>query len=163
MDTSSSSILSSNKDTLYNCQLNILDEDEKITKLKKFISIMYFLGFYSAPSNLKAKTNFWSYTWGYFVTILLFSIRAYFLSKFTEIRVMYMNDSDNLDEKKRNNLQSFSIYSRQSKLLEIYDAKKVRRFGEMSDNVSVDTEINNSLKTLREIVNDNNGKDEEAP
>ena len=148
---------SSNKDTLYNCQLNILDEDEKITKLKKFISIMYFLGFYSAPSNLKAKTNFWSYTWGYFVTILLFSIRAYFLSKFTEIRVMYMNDSDNLDEKKRNNLQSFSIYSRQSKLLEIYDAKKVRRFGEMSDNVSVDTEINNeNIKINFDDFNDDN-------
>ena len=144
---------SSNKEILYNCQIKIIDEDEKIAKLKKFISIMYFLGFYSAPSNLKTKTNFWSYTWGYFITISLFSIRAYFLSKFTEIRVMYIDDDQ--DEDKLKKLQSFSIVSRQSKMLEIYDAEKVRRFGDISDNISLEVENNDNIKINLDDFNDN--------
>ena len=148
---------SSNKDLLYNCEINSLDEDDEIAKLKKFISIMYFLGFYSAPSNLNANTNFWSYTWGYFVTILLFSIRAYFLSKFAEIRVMYMNDDKDKEDKK--NRYSFSVTSRQSKLLELYDAEKVQKFGDMSHNVSLDVENYENIKIDFDDFNDNESVD----
>ena len=129
---------SSSKDLLYNCQLNTKDEDENVAKLKKFISVMYFLGFYSAPANTKNKTTFWSYTWGYFITILLFSLRAYFLSKFAEIKVKYMTDDDEEKEKKQQN--SFSQIMRTSNVLEVFNNEKIQKFGENSQNVSLDLE-----------------------
>ena len=146
---------SSSKELLYQCNLDIKDEKvEEVIKLRKFISIMYFLGFYSAPNNAKTKISFWSYSWGYFVTILLFSIRAYFLSKFAEIKVMYMNDdNDNIDKRKQQ--YSFSSISRQSKLLEIFDNEKNQKFGENSENVSFDLENYGDVKIDFDDFNDN--------
>ena len=132
---------------LFNCPANVEeienngnDEDnyKNTLALKKFISIMYFFGFFSAPQDQKDKINFWSYTWGYFLIILLFSIRAYFLSKFAEIKVMYFNDEDPKKRVKRT--YSFSKVSRQSKLLELHDLEKVQKFSDQNTNVSFDLE-----------------------
>ena len=140
---------SSKKDLLYSCQLNTEDENDDVTKLKKFISIMYFFGFYSAPSNAKTKTNFWSYTWGYFLTILLFSIRAYFLSKFAEIKVMYMTDENEGKEKykERGDSSRHSKNSmRQSKVLEIFEIEKIKKFSDSAQNVSFDMDNYDNIK-----------------
>ena len=148
---------STDKDLLYTCQINIVNEDEEIPELKLFISIMYFLGFYSAPANLKTKTSFWSYTWGYFLTILLFSIRAYFLSKFAEIKTMYMTDEDKDSRKKQT--YSFSAVSRQSKVLELFEAEKIQKFGDYSHNVSLDLDNYDNIKVDLEDFNMNESFD----
>ena len=154
---------SSDKDLIYNCQINNEQEDDETTKLKKFISIMYFLGFYSAPYNSKNKTNFWSYTWGYFVTILLFSIRAYFLSKFAEIRSMYMIDKSAKGKQKRklSSISTTSRQARQSKILELYDLEKIQKFSDMSHNVSFDLENYDNIKIDFDDFNMNESFDDQ--
>ena len=137
---------SSGKELLYNCQLNTIEEDYDIKKLKKFISVMYFLGFYSAPANIKTKTTFWSYTWGYFITISLFSLRAYFLSKFAEIKTAYITDENEKEEKERKQQNSFSNIARQSKVLEFFDNEKNQKFIDINHNVSFDLENYDNTK-----------------
>ena len=92
--------------------------------LNKFIAIMYFFGFFSAPQEKNNSRNFWSYTKGYFLTILLFSIRAYFLSKFAEINVKYFNSEDNNKDKKSKE----SKKARKSGLLKNLEIEKIKKF-----------------------------------
>ena len=127
------------KNDLYNCS-----NSDKFPRLKRFISLMYFFGFYSAPQDIKRNTNFWSYTWGYFLIILLFSIRAYFLSKFAEIKVIYFNDNNNNPEGKKK--RGFSQVKRASKFLEIHDIEKIQKFSDQNNNVSFDVENYDSIK-----------------
>ena len=136
--------------------MDILEEDDDITKLKKFISVMYFLGFYSSPGTSKVKTNFWSYTWGYFLTILLFSIRAYFLSKFAEIKVMYMTDESEEEEKEERKRQnSMKDFGRQSKVLGIFENEKIQKFTDLSHNMSFDLENYDNIKIGFDDLNNN--------
>ena len=125
-----------NKNDLCDCS-----NSDKYFMLKRFISLMYFFGFYSAPQDAKSNTNFWSYTWGYFLIILLFSIRAYFLSKFAEIKVIYFNDNKNDERKKR----GYSQVKRASKFLEIHDIEKIQKFSDQNNNVSFDIENYDNL------------------
>ena len=99
--------------------LSIYESNENI---KNFISALaYLLGVYSEPKSEENNYNFWSYTWGYFIIIGLFSIRAYFMSKFSEIKIMYFNEEK---QNKQNSLRTSrsasqsSKSSRQSKYLE---------------------------------------------
>ena len=141
-----------NTNYIFNCPRDGSEDDYPSNKfLKMFISIMYFLGFFSAPQDKKKNTNFWSYTWGYFLTILLFSIRAYFLSKFAEIKVMYFNDEDPNKRKKR----GYSKVSRQSKFLEIHDFEKVQKFSDVDDNVSFEYENYDNIKLDLSSLNHN--------
>ena len=130
------------KNDLFNCTTKDEEMNSNINNisyktslvLKKFISIMYFLGFFSAPQDRKDNRNFWSYTWGYFLIISLFSIRAYFLSKFAEIKVRYFTDH------KIKAKRGYSKVSRQSKLLELHDLEKIQKFSDQDRNVSFDME-----------------------
>ena len=126
-----------NKNELYKCS-----DYSHYPRLKGFISLMYFFGFYSAPQDIKSNTNFWSYTWGYFLIILLFSIRAYFLSKFAELNVIYSNDNKTEGKKKKD----FNQIKRASKFLEIHDIEKVQKFSDQNNNVSFDFENYDSIK-----------------
>ena len=131
------------KNELFNCPIenkDISNNTYKFLRLKKLISIMYFLGFYSAPQDKIDNTNFWSYTWGYFVIILLFSIRAYFLSKFAEIKVKYFNDVAGGKKIKETRI------TRNSKLLELHDIEKIQKFSDQNKNVSFDLENYDSIK-----------------
>ena len=130
------------KNELFNCPKEENSDNSKNIKLKKFISIMYFLGFFSAPHDRQDNTTFWSYTWGYFLIILLFSIRAYFLSKFAEIKVKYFND----EGPKKRKRSAYSKVSRQSKYLELHDIEKIQKFSDQNDNVSFDLENYDSIK-----------------
>ena len=67
-----------------------LGEDN--TEINKYLNaITYFIGIYSEPKNDINSYGFWSYTWGYFITIGFFSVRAYLMSKFAEIKIKYFN------------------------------------------------------------------------
>ena len=125
------------KNELYNCS-----NFSKYPNLKRFISLMYFFGFYSAPQDKKSNTNFWSYTWGYFLIILLFSIRAYFLSKFAELNVKYFKDNNTKEKKTKD----FNQIKRASKFLEIHDIEKVQNFSDQNNNISFDFENYDSIK-----------------
>ena len=56
---------------------------------KAVSAIMYVLGFYCINEDNSNRRSFWPYTWGYFVIIGLFSIRAYLSTKFIEIKTTY--------------------------------------------------------------------------
>ena len=63
-------------------------EKEKETESLKFLkAIIYIIGCYSSRKNAENESTFLSYSFGYLLIIGLFSIRAYFLSKFEEIKV----------------------------------------------------------------------------
>ena len=137
------------RDELYNCpvkkedNINNKEEDNNFySGLKKFISLMYFFGFFSAPQDKKTDASFWSYSWGYFLIILLFSIRAYFLSKFAEIKVMYFNEDDPKKRKK----SSYTKVARQSKFLELHDIEKIQKFSDQNKNVAFDLENYDNIK-----------------
>ena len=125
-------------------------------KLKKFVSLMYFLGFFSAPQDKTDDKTFWSYTWGYFLIILLFSIRAYFLSKFAEIKVMYFTNEGGPTKRK---LTGYSRISRQSKYLELHEIEKIQKFADQNDNVSFDLENYDSIKIDFDDFNPNESVD----
>ena len=72
-----------------------------IVKTYKVISaFMYILGIYSINEDDSNKRSFLPYSWGYFVIIGLFSIRAYLSTKFSEIKNIYFY---NQNEKGKNN------------------------------------------------------------
>ena len=138
---------SDDRKELFNCPIeneknNLNEEDNNYSRLKKFISFMYFFGFYSAPQDKNTNTSFWSYSSGYFLIILLFSIRAYFLSKFAEIKVMYFNEEDPKKRKKT----TYSRVARQSKFLELHDIEKIQKFSDQNKNVSFDLENYDNIK-----------------
>ena len=79
-----------------------------IIKLYKvFSAFMYVLGFYSINEDDSTKRSFWPYSWGYFIIIGLFSIRAYLSTKFTEIKTTYFYKQMK-KEKNNNKKQSLS-------------------------------------------------------
>ena len=149
---------SDSKAALFNCPAPSLNIQDNNIKLKKFISLMYFLGFFSAPQDKNDNQTFWSYTWGYFLIILLFSIRAYFLSKFAEIKVMYFNNEGGKVKRK---LTAYSKISRQSKYLELHDIEKIQKFSDQNDNVSFDLENYDSIKVDFDDFNPNESLDSE--
>ena len=150
--------------------LNITEQNEDI---KNFISALtYFLGIYSEPKHENNNYNFWNYTWGYFIIIGLFSIRAYFMSKFAEIKVMYFNEDQ--PKQRPRSLSKSSIVSSQSKYLEIaliehinkMEDENISNSFDMSayDNIKMDffndennnSELFNSDKTNMKNINNNN-------
>ena len=64
-----------------------------IIKWYKTISaLMYVFGFYSINEEDSNKRSFWPYSWGYFIIIGLFAIRAYLSTKFNEIKNIYFSE-----------------------------------------------------------------------
>ena len=66
---------------------------------KIFSAFMYVLGFYSINEDDSTKKNFLPYSWGYFIIIGLFSIRAYLSNKFNEIKTIYFYRHTNKEKK----------------------------------------------------------------
>ena len=137
---------------------------EKNENINNYISAFtYFFGVYSESKNEIDGYGFWSYTWGYFITIGFFSVRAYLLSKFNELKIMYFNDS----EKKINELESKDILSQNKIELN----KKVIIMNEEilndSKDINFDVNINNNFiqeegeinKNIDENNNDENESD----
>ena len=122
--------------------LNVTQNNESI---KKYISaVTYILGVYSEPKEENNNHNFWSYTWGYFIIIGLFSIRAYLMSKFAEIKVMYFNEDQ---QKVRNrSFSRSSKFSRQSKYLEIELIEQINKMGEDELTNSFDMSAYDNIK-----------------
>ena len=88
---------------LSNIYMKYLNENNKENDIKKLSGILYFLGFYTK------QENYFDYSFGYFLIILLFAFRAYFLSKFAEIKVkeglkkkMFNKDNNIIDENNLN-------------------------------------------------------------
>jgi len=142
----------------------ILSLIEKNENINNYISAFtYFFGVYSESKNEIDGYGFWSYTWGYFITIGFFSVRAYLLSKFNELKIMYFNDS----EKKINELESKDILSQNKIELN----KKVNKMNEEilndSKDINFDDNINNNFiqeegeinKNIDENNNDENESD----
>ena len=142
----------------------ILSLIEKNENINNYISAFtYFFGVYSESKNEIDGYGFWSYTWGYFITIGFFSVRAYLLSKFNELKIMYFNDS----EKKINELESKDILSQNKIELN----KKVNKMNEEilndSKDINFDVNINNNFiqeegeinKNIDENDNDENESD----
>ena len=85
-------------------------EDEKDKKEIKFLNgMIYIFGFYCSYKSNKNKYNFISYSFGYFLIIGLFSIRAYFVSKFEEIKVKMESAEESKKLSKRKRGGSFDI------------------------------------------------------
>lgn len=53
---------------------------------------MYVFGFYSINEEDSNKRSFWPYSWGYFIIIGIFAIRAYLSTKFNEIKNIYFSE-----------------------------------------------------------------------
>ena len=78
-----------------------------LIKTYKIVSaFMYILGFYSVNEDDSSKRSFLPYSWGYFVIIGLFSIRAYLSTKFSEIKTIYFNNHNEKGKKKNKNVAS---------------------------------------------------------
>ena len=113
-----------------------LGEDN--TEINKYLNaITYFIGIYSEPKNDINSYGFWSYTWGYFITIGFFSVRAYLMSKFAEIKIKYFNDDQSLENKNENNLMKKNPF-RQSNVLELELNNKINSYDESNLNNSTD-------------------------
>ena len=79
-------------------------EEEGFFKLYKAVSaIMYVSGFYSVNKEDSTRKSFWTYSWGYFIIIGLFSIRAYLSTKFIEIKTIYFHRHP---KKEKNNIKN---------------------------------------------------------
>ena len=139
--------------------INISEGNQKLTKYIN--AVTYFLGVYSQTSTEVNNYGFWSYTWGYFITIGLFSVRAYLMSKFAEIKIKYFND----EEKENNNIINHqneneikSKISRQSKILEFELNNKINKLEESniteSSDISFYENVNNEFM-VEENINDN--------
>ena len=73
--------------------------EEGFDKLYKVVSaFMYILGFYSINEDDYNKKSFLPYSWGYFMIIGLFSIRAYLSTKFIELQTTYFNKNTKQDK-----------------------------------------------------------------
>ena len=131
--------------------LNITESNSTI--IKYISAIAYFLGVYSEPQNEINNYDFWSYTWGYFVIIGLFSIRTYFMSKFAEIKVMYFNENQSKNRVSRTFSKS-SKESRQSKLLEIVLIENINKMDDLDINNSFDMNFYDNTKM--DFFNDGN-------
>ena len=142
-----------------------LSENENI--IKYISAITYFLGVYSETKEELDSYGFWSYTWGYFITIGLFSVRAYLMSKFAELKILYFNDEERQNEKKIINKNEHEIKQknimRQSKILEVELINKINKFDDVNLNDSADISfyenVNNGLyeeKEENEIINNIN-------
>ena len=81
-----------------------------IMKFYRVVSaFMYLFGFYSINEDDSTKRSFLPYSWGYFVIIGLFSIRAYLSNKFIEIKSIYFyRQTENESNKKSSkNIEGF--------------------------------------------------------
>ena len=122
--------------------LKIINISEGKDSAKKYISaITYILGVYSEPKQDSSNYNFWSYTWGYFIIIGLFSLRAYLMSKFAEIKVMYFNEDQ--QKNRTRNFSHSSKASRQSKFLEIELIEQINKLGDVDLSASIDLSYDN--------------------
>ena len=72
-------------------------------------AIAYVLGCYSINEDDSTKQNFLPYSWGYFTIIGLFSIRAYLVTKFTEIKTIYFNEQSKQEKKNEKNLEDYNL------------------------------------------------------
>ena len=126
-------------------------------KIKKYISALtYILGVYSEPKQENNNNNnFWSYTWGYFIIIGLFSIRAYFMSKFAEIKIMYFNED--LQKNKNRSFSRSSKISRQSKYLEIQLNEQINKIEDDDMNISFEMNAYDNIKL--DFIDDENSSD----
>ena len=115
--------------------LKYLDYLGNKENLAKYISaLMYFFGTFSESQTVLSSDssndvilgnyNFWSFSWGYFIIIGLFSIRAYFLSKFAEMKLMY-NFSEGKDQ--NNSYQRKKTVARASEYLELAELEKISK------------------------------------
>ena len=140
--------------------LSLSEENEFINKY--ITAFTYFIGIYSESKNETNGYGFWYYTWGYFITIGLFSVRAYLLSKFTELKIHYFNDENS--ENYINELESKNIV-RQSKVLEVELNEKVNKIEEETLNSSQDISFyeninKNSIEEENNNMLDENDKEE---
>ena len=114
---------------------------ENFGTIKEFISaISYFLGVYSEPMEETNNYTFWSYTWGYFIIIGLFSIRTYLMSKFAEIKIMYFNEKRVKNKISRTSSQSSQI-STQSHYLEMELNDRMNKY----EDLDIDDSFNMSF------------------
>ena len=129
---------------LSNIFMKYLNENNKENSTKKLSGILYFLGFYTK------QENYFYYSYGYFLIILLFAFRAYFLSKFAEIKLKeglkqkIFNKNNNIDENYlngNNKNNKFDLYLNDSEF-------------EFGSNISNLMNINN----LNEDLDDENKK-----
>ena len=139
--------------------LKSLSLSENNENIKNYISaITYFLGVYSESKTDINSYSFWSYTWGYFITIGLFSIRAYLMSKFAELKLMYFSDESKKEKNKYNNELGGRNHLRQSRILEIESLEQINKMGEINLNDSMDMSIYEKINksVLDEDNNDKN-------
>ena len=137
-------------------------------KLITYINaITYFLGVYSQTKTEIDSYGFWSYTWGYFITIGLFSVRAYLMSKFTEIKIKYFNDEDkensNISGTQNENEIKPKFLMRQSKILDIEFNNKINKLDESNISESADISFyeNEKNEFLEEESNKSDIKEKE--
>ena len=126
-------------------------EKEKDTATMKLVNaIVYIFGVYSSNENNNKKYSFFNYSFGYFLIIGLFSVRAYFFSKFEEIKVNLENAElrkNNMPKRKRGG-------SLETKVSNLNLKKKEDILNE--DNIINNDSINNSNNNL---FNENNISD----
>ena len=138
--------------------LKAITLSERTEKIKTYISaITYFLGVYSETKNEIDDFGFWSYTWGYFVTIGLFSIRAYLMSKFAELKIMYFNDEEKRIDENDNKNDNIPSSFRQSRILETELINKINKIDEINLNESGD--INFYEKINNKYLEEENNKE----
>ena len=150
-------------------------EDEKETKTIKFLKgIIYIFGFYCSYQSNKTKYNFISYSFGYFLIIGLFSIRAYFVSKFEEIKVKMESAEESkkipnrkrggsFDNKKKNSILSLdnpeeniipNMFNFNNESNNSLNESSISNINIELDNPINDFELNESKNN--DILNDNN-------
>ena len=145
--------------------ISLCEGNEKLTTYIN--AITYFLGVYSQTKTEIDSYGFWSYTWGYFITIGLFSVRAYLMSKFTEIKIKYFNDEDKentsiIGQKNENEIKP-KFLMRQSKILDIEFNNKINKLDESNISESADISFyeNEKNEFLEEESNKSDIKEKE--
>ena len=128
--------------------------------IKYFSAGMYMLGFYN-----ESKTNFITYSSGYFVILALFSVRAYIMSKLNEL----VNKDDLQKTNKTTKTQKYSIFPKTKQILmfndENNDKENLNELQEplfLNNKIDKDFLINQeaSLDMLNDINDNNNNSDD---
>ena len=156
-----------------------LEKEKDTNKMKLVNSIIYLLGVYS--SNENNQKSFITYSFGYFLIIFLFSVRAYFFSKFEQIKVNLENAElrkKNLPKRKRGGsfgkrTSKFSLEKPEDEDLNLINSEKYLKndsnnnlynhnnnSNNINDNSFYIVEFNEDIENNNDILNfDENKKD----